>query len=163
MINFFLIIAMSLQAYAIPHSVDIPADAYGVWEVPYRHIETVCYFGSYGKESQHIIDAEDSALYAYEPCGCYGIADHYGSSGTWCMEKLDVDDVAFMVTADGITKYQCYLVAHVDYNGRYSVNGKEIRPTSSTDIICSTCVHDNSDENYIAIFKEVGDYPCFGR
>lgn len=146
--------AFDLSEFAIPQDTDIPEDAYGVWEVPSLKFSVPVYTSG----GQETVDAQDSAwLFSYGRC--YAIADHRGSSGKWFMDKLSVNDIAFMHKQDVVLQYKCFAIMKVEVHyDHYEINGRTITEYSSTDIICCCCA-DTKEENYLAFFRLVGVMP----
>lgn len=145
--------AFDISDCAIPQEIEIPSDAYGVWELHSLNYSVPVYT-SHGN-IQDIIDAEDSAVII--PYGrCYRIGDHRGSGGKWYMDRLSVNDVAFMHTADGVVRYKCFAIMRTaNHNGHYSINNRTITEYSSTNIICSCCTENGNEERYLAFFERV--------
>lgn len=115
-------------------------------------------------------DASDHQHIAmlYKTYGCQTVGNHYASAsstgGLWKLENLTVGDVAYFdyMTGDGTEtihhsgKYICYAIFLADVeNSLFTHNGKEVKPFSETDLICTTCAGSDSTRNYVCFFEKV--------
>lgn len=153
--------AASADAIQVPSPVKIRDESVGVWQLPKLKTSSPLYIKREGRTAQDIVDAYNSALLSRYGVGQI-IGDHYGSKigndkNLWTLEAINVDDIAWFITEDEIVKYECYMVCVADVcGGWYRINGTTILPYFPNDIICSCCVHDDTTQNYLAFFKQVG-------
>lgn len=159
-LTFFLalLLILSLSVTASATHWEIPEDAYAIWFMPEQHFTNYVYTAQTWREWQPIIDEEQSAL-IHNWTTARVISDHCDSEGVdgiWNMSNIRLGDVAYLITRDGRFKYECYLTAIVIPNSwGYTVGGKPIEPTSSTDIACRCCVGKDASRNYFAVFRFV--------
>lgn len=153
----------NLSAFAIPRKCDIPAGAYGVWQIPDLNIMIPVYQGNNATQ-QAIVDKDNSALIQKYGAGRV-IVDHAGSKssnskGSWQMQNVKPDDVAFLVKSDGTDQYTCFMVCKVDVlTSCYMLYGQVLYPRKSTDILCLCCADPKGKTNYCAAFRYVGKMP----
>ena len=145
---------------AMPVDVDVPKDAYGVWEVAETGTRTPVHKAE--GSGQVFVDRENCA--AMIKCGeGYLIADHADSKvdgGVWNVNEHIVGGMAFLVRDGKPTKrYQCTAIWLCDDNGStYLYNGKAIRAAKG-DIICGSCATDKPhDKVFIAYYKYKGEW-----
>lgn len=162
------ILAVSLSAYAaaldvyeIPQAAEIPAEAYGVFQVPSLRTSSALYECSNPAYWQDVVDAEESAL--IKPYG-YGLAiyDHAGSEcgrGLWCVEDMTVGCAAFLLReGKGETCYQCVSIFLAEQRGNaYLCRGQTIQPQQD-EIMCVSCA-ERDGWVFAAIFQKLGDMP----
>ena len=162
-----LVLLSSTLAFAdaiqVPSPVKVPDDAVGVWQVPKLKTSSPLFIKSSEKSAQDIVDDRDSALLAKYGVGQI-IADHYGSKigndkNRWTLEDINVEDIAWFIEDGKITKYECYMVCVADVCGSwFRINGTTLLPYYPYDIICRCCVHKDTDHNYLAFFRLVGEW-----
>lgn len=151
----FFVLLTSVAAAESPYK--IPEGAYGVWRIPKLHVVVPVYSG---RNAQEIVDREYSAHIRQLGIG-REIADHAGSENrmgvkVWYIERVSIGDKAFLELPGKTEEYECYLLAIVDWHTwGLTINGKQVMPYSSTDILCRSCVDETAEQNYIAIFKKV--------
>lgn len=156
-ITALLLLTMFIGA-ELPHEVEIPEKAYGIWQCCSLGTDTPLYW-SEGTGKKYV-DMENAACFRYLYDG-YLIADHADSEvtgGTWNVNNMRVGEDAFLITADSVKRYECvaiYMVERQTYD--YLFNGKPIRPKKN-DIVCASCSFIDGVE-FVAYYKFVGVEP----
>lgn len=151
----------SVIVHEFPQECEIPADAYGVWQIPELCTITPVYYGA--ENEQLHIDAEDSAAIMPFRRG-YWIGDHAGSvtnngRGVWEMNKVHVNGVAFMVLPEKTEQYICYMICKAAATGYgYTLDGYGLYPLRSGDIICGSCANADGSQVYLAFYRYVCDF-----
>jgi hypothetical protein len=154
---------MSVSQFAIPRKCEIPAGAYGVWQVPDLNVMIPVYSAT-NANAQKIIDDEQSATLRKWGVGRI-IEDHLDSismnhKGIWNVGEFKPDTVGFLVTAK--TTY-CYSVKFscraIRQNTCFMLDGVPQWPRYSTDIFCVSCTDGTAKEVYLASFKYTGKIP----
>ena len=153
-----LLIPITASAETVLYMGNIPEDAVGLWYVPCLDFSAFLYTGAWS-EWQDIVDAEESMLYKTY-LNAYSISDHHGShgraDGKWLVEDIKLLSTAYLITQTETREYECYLTAvAVPDTWGYLINGKQLQPTSSTDILCRCCVGKDAERNYVALFQFV--------
>ena len=148
----------ALEVYEIPHTVEIPDGAYGVFQIPSIGTDSPLY---QGRDYQGIIDDEDSAL-LYKYKRGWLVADHSGSEvgdGYWYVEDIRVGSGAFLIReGQPEIAYFCTAVYFCHQNGwNYAYHGQNVNPTANG-MMCVSC-SEVEDWVYVAVFEYVGEMP----
>lgn len=150
----------ALEVYEIPQNVDIPEDAYGVFQVPCIGTNSPLYEAPRGN-GQDVIDEENSALIRKYGRG-WLIADHSCSevgNGIWCVENMEVGGGAFLIR-EGKPEicYGCTAIYLCRQNGdKFTYHGQNVNPTKDG-IICISCA-DEDGYVYLAVYEYIGEMP----
>lgn len=152
---------MNMSQFVIPRKCDVPLDAYAIWQIPELNIVIPLYQAKNKFEAQKQVDKENSASIYKFGVGKV-IADHADSlagNGVWDVGQFRPDILGFMIFKNGkIDKYRCNQVCRVKvYPSSYILDGMGIYPKKVTDIMCVSCANDTGTENYLAVFKYVGE------
>lgn len=152
---------MNMSQFAIPRKCDIPINAYAVWQIPELDIVIPLYQAKNKVEAQNQVDEKNSASIYKFGVG-RTIADHANSkagTGKWDVGQFKPDMLGFMIFENGkIDKYICNQVCRVKVcSGGYTLDGMGVYPKKVTDIMCVSCANSKGTENYLAIFKYVGE------
>jgi len=153
---------MNISQFAIPRKCEIPAGAYGVWQIPELDIMIPLYKGSSKSKTQEIIDKENSA--SIRPWGCGRIIEDHADStagrGKWQIGKVLPDMLGFLILPDKTEQYVCNRVLRAKrFNTCFTCDGIGVYPRLTTDILCVCCAKDDATEVYIAAFKYEGTMP----
>lgn len=151
----------SLSQFVVPRKCEIPAGAYGVFQVPEYNIMIPLYQAN-NANAQKIIDDPNSAT--IRPWGVGRIIeDHLDSismngKGVWNVSDFRPDTVAFIVT-EKVTfcyasKFLCRAVRHTTC---YTCDNQYLYPRSSTDICTISCVDATAKDVYFAIWRYTGN------
>ena len=145
---------MGVIGAQIPQETVIPDGAYGIWQCPSLCTNSPLYWSE--GTGQSIVDKPNAACIRWYGDG-YLIADHANSTvdgGVWNVNDMRVGEDAFLITKDGIKRYECiaiYLVERQTYD--YIWQGKAVRPKKH-DIVCASCsIADGVD--FLAYYKFV--------
>lgn len=100
--------------------------------------------------------------------GAIAVGNHYNShsesGGYWKLENLKIGDKAHLeyVTGNGCEvikhkgDYKLYALMLLDVVGLdFHHNGKEVKPSDPSDLICVCCVGRDNTKNYVAFFERV--------
>lgn len=154
---------MNPSIFAIPQKVEIPAGAYGVWQLPELGVSIPVY-RAFGYAVQKVVDTPNAASLQNFGVGKL-IADHAGSKsnngkGSWDLWKCHPDDSAFFILPNETLQYRCISVSRVKVlRGGYQLDGAGVYLRLPTDIACVGCVDSEGTENYMAVFKLTGKLP----
>ena len=153
---------MNMSEFVIPRKCEIPAGAYGVWQIPELNIAIPVYAAVNRTQAQAQVDKENSASIYKHGVGRV-IADHAQSkagNGIWNVGQFRPDMVGFLVTPKLTYQYTCIQVCRVNVHSTcYTLDGIGVYPRRSTDIMCVSCANAKGTENYLAIFKYKGNLP----
>lgn len=147
---------------AFPNEVEIPEDAWGVWQVAETGTNSPLYFSQ--GVGQSIVDRENAACVRNFGEG-YAIFDHADSEldgGVWNVNEMTVGGSAFLFRKDKPTKEFVCTAIYLAYSDGYKfiaeVDSSIIRPHKS-DIICASCANDDGTMVYVAYYDLVGEWP----
>lgn len=153
---------MNLSEFVIPRKCEIPAGAYGVWQIPELDIMIPLYSGSTKDKTMVIIDNENSASIRRYGAGRI-IEDHAESKagqGRWQIGRVTPDMAGFLILPDKTEQYVCNRVLRACRHPTcYTCDGVGVYPRSATDILCVCCATGDATEVYIAAFKYKGVMP----
>ena len=152
---------MNMSQFVIPRKCVVPSNSYAIWQIPELDIIIPLYQAKNKIEAQKQVDKENSAS-IYKFGAGRVIADHAESiagKGIWDIGQVKPDMLGFMIFKNGkIYKYVCNQVCRVMVHPTcYTLDGLSVYPKRTTDIICASCANDKGTENYLAIFKYVGE------
>lgn len=137
-------------------SATIPKDAVGVWHLPAQNMFVPLYSPKIGKTAQDIVDDKYSAVYMSWGIG-HLICDHAESKygvRKWKVNEWNLNDKAFLFLSHEIRRYVLTALFRVKVEGtRYTHEGQSVFPRQSADIICTCCVEEGAEENYLAYFR----------
>ena len=107
---------MNPSIFAIPQKVEIPAGAYGGWQLPELGVSIPVY-RAFGYAAQKVVDTQNAALLQNFGVGKL-IADHAESKsndgrGSWDLWKCHPDDSAFFILPNETQQYRCISVSRV--------------------------------------------------
>ena len=142
----------------IPHDVDIPEGAYGIFQCPALGTDSPLYKTEAG--SQRVVDDENSANIIHFGQG-YAILDHVGSEvdgGIWNVNEMTVGGSAFLIKADKIMRYECTTIMKCYSDGFKFISdfdSRNVKPREKNDLICVSCAVPDGSEVYVAYYKFV--------
>ena len=152
---------MNFGQLAIPRKAEIPVGAVGVWQIPSIDVSIPLYQATNATQ-QSVVDAEDSAMLRRYGAGRV-IVDHADSkagSGKWELWQVSLKDVGVLIEPAKTLIYECVQLCIVDVQRTcYTFDGSSVYPRRATDILCLSCVGNDSKHNYMAYFKQIGEIP----
>lgn len=134
-------------------STTVMGDA-GFLYIPGVNLKVPLYYKSKTKNSQAVVDEENSALYCqkYKGGHCDYIADHAGQ-GFDAIKRCTIGMLAFIVTPNSTTYYECVQITKGENrkSSLVTIGGQNVHKIKWANLCCYTC-NDSEGKSITMVF-----------